>query len=128
MLSVDRLFPLPSMSAPSDSLTPAARYARLVATLTREPTVAVGAGKKKGFGASALSTNGKIFALLSSRDRFVIKLPATRVAELVDAGIGAHFDPGHGRLMKQWLEVASGQETRWTALAREAQMFVAEST
>jgi len=32
--------------------------------------------------------------------------PATRVAELLAAGAVAHFDPGHGRLMKQRVTLA----------------------
>ena len=38
--------------------------------------------------------------------------------EIVDAGCGEHFDPGHGKLMKEWVSVPSGK-TSWLELARE---------
>lgn len=100
------------------------RYAAVVAALADQPGVTVGSGKK-GFGSSALCIGGKIFALLSSRGRFVVKLPRSRVATLVAAGRGEPFDPGHGRLMREWLEVAAGAEGEWLPLAREALQFVA---
>ena len=78
--------------------------------------------QSKGFGAGTLKVNGKIFALLSKRERLVVKLPRKRVEELVSAGVGERFDPGHGRIQKEWLEVQSGE---WEALAAEAQAYVA---
>jgi hypothetical protein len=30
------------------------------------------------------------------------------VDELVASGVGKHFDPGHGRLMWEWVVVAQG--------------------
>jgi hypothetical protein len=94
-----------------------------VAALSAEPGVMVGAGKK-GFGSSALCVGGKIFALLSSKGRFVVKLPRQRVDELVAAGHGDRFDPGHGRVMKEWLELGDGYEKEWLPLARAALQFV----
>jgi hypothetical protein len=52
-----------------------------------------------------------------------VKLPNARVEELVAEGVGTHFDPGHGRLMKGWLTVASPRAS-WIELAREAHAFV----
>lgn len=103
---------------------PADTCAALVADLLRDPRVSVGAGKRRGFGADALTTGGKIFALRSSKDRFVVKLPRARVDALVAAGRGARFDPGHGRLMREWLELAPGSEASWGALAGEALDYV----
>lgn len=62
--------------------------------------------------------------MLSSKGRFVVKLPKARVDELVAAATGVHFDPGHGRLMKEWLEM-KGHEQLWLGLAKEAREFVA---
>jgi hypothetical protein len=71
---------------------------------------------------SVLTVNGKIFAMLA-RGKFVAKLPRARVDELVSARVGEHFDPGHGRLMKEW--VAVGEDSAdWIGLAREAYAFV----
>ena len=36
---------------------------------------------------------------------------------------GEHFDPGHGRLMKEWVAVGSGKAP-WVTLAKEAYRFV----
>ena len=43
--------------------------------------------------------------MVSSRGAFVLKLPRERVASLVAAGQGQAFDPGHGRVMKEWVRV-----------------------
>lgn len=53
------------------------------------------------------------------RGELVVKLPKARVDELVDAGAGRRFDPGHGRVMKEWIVVAPGKAD-WLALANEA--------
>lgn len=71
---------------------------------------------------SVLSVDGKIFAMLS-RGTFVAKLPQERVDTLVRAGAGTHFDPGHGRLMKEWVAVGPGR-ANWIALARDAYRYV----
>jgi len=80
---------------------------------------------KRGFGANALKINKKIFAMLASDDRFVVKLPRARVDALVAGGQGERFDPRHnGRAMREWLVVGAGREARWLPLAREALEFV----
>jgi len=100
------------------------RYAKIVATLLRESGVTLGS-RTKGFGSAALKINNKIFAMLSSKQEFVIKLPKQRVDTLAASGSGVRFDPGHGRLMKEWLAVKPDSAESWLALAREAMRFVA---
>ena len=73
---------------------------------------------------NVLSVNGKIFAMLV-RGKLVVKLPKERVGELVAARAGTYFDPGHGRLMKQWISIPAGK-ANWVELAREAHRFVKE--
>lgn len=75
------------------------------------------------FGSSGLKVGGKVFAMLV-KGNLVVKLPKERVDALVASGKGEHFDPGHGRLMKEWVTVGSGAEAAWVALAREAKGFV----
>jgi len=75
------------------------------------------------FGASGLKVDGKIFAMVS-KGQLVFKLPRARVAELAAAGVGSPFDPGHGRLMKEWIGVDPGAAADWRALAGEALAFV----
>jgi hypothetical protein len=70
-----------------------------------------------------LKVNGKIFAM-HVRGCLVAKLPKARVDELVDTGVGERFDPGHGRIMKEWISVRPGRAD-WVELAREAHRFVA---
>lgn len=69
-----------------------------------------------------LKVNGKIFAMFVM-GKFVAKLPKARVDALVGERVGAYFDPGHGRKMKEWIEIA-GRESSWVELAREAHRFV----
>jgi hypothetical protein len=57
--------------------------------------------------------------MISSRAQFVVKLPKARVDELVASGKGQRFDPGHGRVMKEWFVVREGG-ANWVELAEEA--------
>ena len=98
------------------------RFQPVIKAFGKDPQVHCGEGK--GFGSGALKINGKIFAMMSSKGKFVVKLPKPRVDDLVNGSKGERFDPGHGRRMREWLEV-SGSEADWIALAREARDFVA---
>jgi hypothetical protein len=73
---------------------------------------------------NVLSVNGKIFAMLV-KGRLVVKLPTQRVDELVAARAGTYYDPGHGRLMKQWISISAGRAA-WVELAKDAYAFVKE--
>ena len=74
------------------------------------------------FSSYGLKVNGKIFAMFG-RSGFVVKLPKARVDELVAAGKAARFEPGPGRVMKEWV-VFKGSEADWVELAQEAYRFV----
>ena len=74
------------------------------------------------FGSVSLKIQDKVVAMLV-KGKFVVKLPKDRVAELVATAGAEYFDPGHGRLMKEWVALA-GQQERWIALAKEARDFV----
>jgi hypothetical protein len=103
--------------------TPEERYAMVVEALVGEDGVTPGSAEKRGFGSTELQVGGKIFAMLN-KGRLVVKLPRQRVDALVAAGAGERFDPGHGRLMKEWVAVASESQEEWLPLAREALAFV----
>jgi hypothetical protein len=72
-----------------------------------------------------MKVNGRIFAMLI-KSKFVAKLPRERVDELIKRGVGQHFDPGHGRLMKEWVTVEAEGEA-WVDLAKEAYRFVKDA-
>ena len=74
------------------------------------------------FGSNGLKVNGKLFVLFT-QGTLVVKLPRERVAALVASRIGKPFDPGHGRLMKEWLAVTSTKAS-WVELTKEAHGFV----
>lgn len=97
-------------------------FARVVRAFAHDARVTVGEGK--GFGSGGLKVDGKLFALLSSRGQFVAKLPKQRVNDLVAQGKGERFDPGHGRLMQEWIALRGAGD--WVALAREARKFVGD--
>ncbi len=97
-----------------------AAFLRLAKALSRDPRVDPPAlAKAKGFGSKGLKVARKLFAF-ESKQRLVLKLPKARVDELVAEGIGLYFDPGHGRLMKQWIALGAEQQARWSGLAKEA--------
>ncbi|HEV2332178.1 MAG TPA: hypothetical protein VGV16_03370 [Gammaproteobacteria bacterium] len=97
-------------------------FARVVKAFTGERDVTP-PHEGRVFGFRGLKTGGKLFAMMSSKRHFVVKLPKDRVAALVMERKGTYFDPGHGRLMKEWLEM-QGHERLWLDLAREARDFV----
>lgn len=110
------------------AITPEQRFADLVDDMASNQDVTppeTGPGARRPFGASALKTHGKVFAMLSG-GKLTLKLPAKRVEELLASGDGERFDPRHdGRQMKEWVSIAPGYTGDWLTLAREAQVFVA---
>jgi TfoX/Sxy family transcriptional regulator of competence genes len=102
-------------------MTPQERYEELVQTMLS--TSAATLSSKKGFGSSALWVSGKIFAMLVD-DRLVVKLPRQRVDALIAAGGGQRWEPGPGRVMKEWLSVEPAFEDQWLTLATAACQFV----
>lgn len=105
----------------------AEQFAALVETMLARTEATYGSdesrGARRSFGSTSLKANGKIFAMLV-KDRLVVKLPARRVDELIEQGRGDRFDPGHGRLQREWLSARSGDPDDWLALATESEAFV----
>jgi hypothetical protein len=79
--------------------------------------------KARMFASDGLKTGGKFFAMVS-KGELVLKLPAERVDEIVAAGEGRRFDPGHGRLMKEWASLRPADEEACAAYVEEARAFV----
>jgi hypothetical protein len=108
-------------------ITPEERYAMIVEALRSNPDLTLPSDipQSKKFGTSAeLRVKNKIFAMLV-KGKLVVKLPQQRVDALIAAGDGTRFDPGHGRLMKEWVTVEPTSKVEWLPLAREAIEFVA---
>lgn len=97
------------------------RFARVADALSKNPGVTFNEGK--GFGSRALKVNGKIFAMMTSKNEYVVKLSKERVQALVLEGIGDYFDAGKGKPMKEWLSI-HGFPKESIDLAREAYQFV----
>lgn len=105
-------------AAPAKPSGPDRAFAPIDRAFADEPGVTAGV-MMASYG---LKVNGKIFAM-SVKGNLVVKLPRARVDALVTTGTGVPFDPGHGRLMKEWVVVRPGA-TPWLPLAREAHDFV----
>jgi hypothetical protein len=98
---------------------------RLFASIAESELSRPGVTAGTGFGRSeGLRISGKIFAMLV-RGELVVKLPRDRVEDLTASGVGHQFDPGHGRLMKEWVSVTPNAGRRWRKLVEEARAFVA---
>lgn len=104
------------------SRDPDALFERLVSRFSPDPSVTPPSAGK-GFGASGLKVDGKIFAMVANGE-LVVKVPRERVDELIATGTGSRFDPGHGRVMKEWVSVSTEHSRSWPKLAQEAFDFV----
>lgn len=81
-------------------------------------------GARRMFGSTSIKTGGKMFAFLHKKERLIVKLPEERVNELVTAGKGDRYDPGDGRLQREWFRVTSDSPGDWLSFAREAEIYV----
>lgn len=97
------------------------RFRAVAESIAKDRLVTFGDGK--GFGSGALKVDGKIFAMMWSKNCFVVKLPRKRVDELVNRGEGKHFEAAPGRRIKEWVVVQS-ENSDWVKLAKEACDFV----
>jgi hypothetical protein len=84
--------------------------------------VAPDAPGARGFGSSALKTNGKIFASLS-KGRLLVKLPRDEAEALVAVGRAEPFSTG-GKAKKEWVTLGPSNEAEWVRLAEEARRYV----
>ena len=87
---------------------------------------AVSKGTMMGF--PCLRIEGAFYA---SADRhsgdLIVKLPAKRVDDLIDAGIGGPFAP-NGRRFREWVVVTQRDEDCWASLLLEARQFVSNES
>ena len=79
------------------------------------------------FGSNALRVDGEIYAALTRKRHLLLKLPPTRVAELLDDGRAAPMESG-GRVMRGWITLAPDAAELWIPLSKEARKFVTTET
>ena len=101
-------------------MTPEELWAGIAEAELARAGVAAGTGFGKSEG---LRISGKIFAMFI-QDELVVKLPKIRVDELVATRGARNFDPGHGRLMKEWAVMPEAAAGEWPALVGEARSYV----
>jgi len=70
----------------------------------------------------SLKTKKKMFAMLN-KGNYVVKLPKERVEELLNSGEGQPYDPGNGRIMKEWVIISIEYSDKWIDFASEAKDF-----
>jgi len=100
-------------------------FARLAELISKDRRVdPPDLARAKGFGSKGLKVARKMFAF-HSKERLVVKLPGDRVDALVSQGKAERFDPGHGRLMKEWLAVGFSRKALWLPLLKEGLEFAA---
>lgn len=100
------------------------KCAKVLEVLSKDRGITIDRGK--GFGTGARKAKGKIIAMISSEDEFVVKLSKDRVDVLVASAAAKRFEPRPGKLMKEWL-VVTGLRSDWVKLAKEARDFIKPS-
>lgn len=71
-------------------------------------------------GLPCVRLDGRFLACLDRRNgSLVVKLPAARVRQLIDAGHGLPFAPA-GRTFREWVAIAEPDRRRWHDLLAEA--------
>jgi hypothetical protein len=82
-------------------------------------------GTMMGF--KCLRVDGKFFTSLEkTTNNLIVKLPAARVNELVDAGEAIPFAP-NGKVFREWAQIDKLDEPKWARYMNEALAFVREN-
>ena len=94
-------------------------YWKLVEEFCQDPDVE----DSTMMGHDCLRLNGEFFGMINGRRQLVVKLPAERVNELVDAGVGENVAPA-GRVFREWVAIPEPDEATWRGYLSEAKAFV----
>ena len=87
-------------------------------------TAAVTRSTMMGF--PCLRVSGQFFASFDRRtNTLIVKLPATRVQQLIESGEADPFAPA-GRTFREWAAIKPNRHSAWPSLIDEALAFVAE--
>ena len=71
----------------------------------------------------SLKIHKKMFVMLNKNTKFVVKLPKERVQELISSEKGLPYDPGNGKIMKEWVEIPLEYYDDWIDITAEAMEF-----
>lgn len=75
-------------------------------------------------GGPCLRTSGEFVSMPYHKgEGLVVKLPRSRVDELIEAGIGKSFAPA-GKVFKEWVLVETFDQNQWESLINESVAFV----
>ncbi len=81
------------------------------------------AARSTMMGLPCLRADGRFFASYDPRtSSLVVKLPASRVDDLIDSGDGQAFAPA-GRRFREWAAISSSHTRLWPSLLQEALEF-----
>ncbi|NHJ47816.1 MAG: hypothetical protein FK733_08515 [Asgard group archaeon] len=70
----------------------------------------------------ALKIKKKMFAF-PGESIIIVKLPKDRVTELLNSGVGLPYDPGNGKIMKEWVIIPIDHSDKWLDFTKEAMKF-----
>jgi hypothetical protein len=70
----------------------------------------------------SLKAMKKMFAMFN-KGNYVVKLPKERVEDLISSGDGLPYDPGNGKIMKEWVIILEEYSSKWIEYASEAKTF-----
>jgi hypothetical protein len=70
----------------------------------------------------SLKTRKKMFAMFN-KGNYVVKLPKEEVEELINSGEGQPYDPGNGRIMREWIIIPNKHSDKWMEYALAAKKF-----
>ena len=90
-------------------------YASVKAHFQDVPGVTVNSGR----GAQGLKVGNKMFAMFLKGD-LLLKLPPDRVETLISSGRGLPYDPGTGKVMKNYVLIPAARKRSWIKLCEEA--------
>jgi hypothetical protein len=85
----------------------------------KEHFLKMGDVQKQG---ESIKTRRKMFAMFG-KGNYVVKLPKKRVEELIKSGEGLPYDPGNGKIMKEWVIIPEEYSNKWIEYASEAKQF-----
>ncbi|MBK5113862.1 MAG: hypothetical protein KGD59_01740 [Candidatus Heimdallarchaeota archaeon] len=71
----------------------------------------------------SLKIKRKMFAFPTKDGNLIVKLPKERVTELLSSGEGLPYDPGNGKIQKEWVIIPLKNSDKWIGYAKEAMKF-----